>query len=93
MRARAAALERDDYRCVACGAPATEVHHIVPVAAGGHDDIDNLASLCHACHVAETRRAARAGGGRKLVRRTPGEGRPPSFFARTNFRADAPSAS
>ena len=47
---RAEALERDGHACVNCGAPATEVHHIVPRARGGRDVLGNLASLCDECH-------------------------------------------
>lgn len=36
--------------CAECGAPATDVHHLRPKAAGGPDAWDNLQSLCHACH-------------------------------------------
>jgi 5-methylcytosine-specific restriction protein A len=40
--------------------PASEVHHIVPLAAGGTHAPDNLMSLCKACHsritIGETRR-------------------------------------
>lgn len=59
MRLRAAVLERDGYTCIGCGARATEVHHIVPVASGGPDHPDNLVSLCHDCHVLASRRAGR----------------------------------
>lgn len=31
--------------------PAEEVHHIVPLSAGGQNDINNLRSLCRSCHV------------------------------------------
>ena len=30
--------------------PATEVHHIIPVADGGTNSYDNLAALCKSCH-------------------------------------------
>lgn len=32
--------------------PATEVHHIIPIASAPHlrMDTDNLMSVCHACH-------------------------------------------
>ena len=49
-RVRAQALERDGYRCQACGAPATEVDHLLPVIDGGTDAAGNLRSLCTACH-------------------------------------------
>lgn len=54
--ARVARLTYDDGRCVYCGAPATEVHHVVAVADGG--DLyghDNLASVCPSCHATLTR--------------------------------------
>ena len=53
---RAACLARDGYRCVLCGAPATDADHIVPRAQGGPDELANLRALCHPCHL---RRAGR----------------------------------
>jgi 5-methylcytosine-specific restriction endonuclease McrA len=53
---RAACLARDGGMCVLCGAPATDADHIVPRAQGGSDDLANLRSLCHRCHL---RRAGR----------------------------------
>ena len=46
----------DNPYCVICGKPATDVHHILPRAAGGTDDWSNLEALCHACHSAITER-------------------------------------
>lgn len=43
--------------------PATEVHHKIPKASGGSDDIENLEALCHACHSAETMKELNRGGG------------------------------
>jgi len=41
----------------ACGARATEAHHIVPVRDGGAPyDVGNGRGLCHDCHSAETAR-------------------------------------
>lgn len=40
--------------CARCGAPATDVDHIIPRSAGGIDDWGNLQALCHACHSAKT---------------------------------------
>jgi 5-methylcytosine-specific restriction endonuclease McrA len=54
-RLRARVLERDAWTCGRCGAPATEVHHIVPWAQGGSDDEANLVSVCHQCHQQLTR--------------------------------------
>lgn len=36
--------------CAMCGLPANHVHHIVPKVLGGTDAIENLVSLCAACH-------------------------------------------
>lgn len=49
--------------CVVCGAPATDVDHILPKRLGGTDTRDNLQSLCHACHTRKTMRERQAGGG------------------------------
>jgi uncharacterized CHY-type Zn-finger protein len=38
------------FACVACHQPFVEVHHIIPQAQGGSDDIDNAAALCAYCH-------------------------------------------
>lgn len=40
------------HRCVRClsDAPEVDVHHIVPVAAGGTNSEDNLVVLCPTCH-------------------------------------------
>lgn len=48
-------LERDGRRCVVCGDDAKsgavlEVDHIVSVANGGSDDLENLQTLCWACN-------------------------------------------
>lgn len=50
-------LQRDNHRCVVCGASPSkdtsvtlEVDHISPVAKGGSDSPDNLRTLCHACN-------------------------------------------
>src|SRR5262245_22398279 len=53
---RAQVLSRDGYRCLMCGAKATDsgvtlqVDHVVPVDRGGTDDLDNLAALCQPCN-------------------------------------------
>jgi len=50
-------LARDDYRCRVCGhspedhpAIKLEIHHVVEQAIGGLTIIDNLITLCKACH-------------------------------------------
>ncbi|MCS7256101.1 MAG: HNH endonuclease signature motif containing protein [Thermomicrobium sp.] len=40
----------EEPRCRLCGAPATEVHHIVPLSSGGTHDRTNLMPLCARCH-------------------------------------------
>lgn len=63
-------LRRDRYRCrvESCGhARHLEVHHRVPVAAGGRTELSNLITLCRRCHrmlheqEQETRRAVSMG--------------------------------
>lgn len=47
-------LERDRFTCQYCGAFAPnvqlEVDHVVPVAAGGTDELENLVTSCFACN-------------------------------------------
>ena len=44
-------LEASDYRCIACGASKNLcIDHIMPVAKGGSDDIENLQTLCRSCN-------------------------------------------
>jgi len=40
--------------------PATEVDHIIPLASGGTNDLENLQPLCHSCH---SRKTAKEDGG------------------------------
>lgn len=60
---RAKALQRDGHTCQVrgprCTVGATEVDHIVPVSAGGTDDLSNLQSVCRADHNAKTQAEAR----------------------------------
>ena len=42
--------------CVECGAPATDVDHIVPIAEGGSHKWENLQALCHRHHSGKTMR-------------------------------------
>lgn len=58
---RLIALERDRYLCQLClkqgwYVSATTVDHIVAKAHGGTDHLNNLQSLCEACHKAKTAR-------------------------------------
>ena len=47
-------FKRDGYRCRECGASkdetSLEIDHIVPVARGGTNDINNLQTLCRECN-------------------------------------------
>lgn len=43
-------LERDNYVCAYCGGHATTVDHVVSVANGGTDDLDNLVAACWPCN-------------------------------------------
>lgn len=46
-------LERYNHRCASCGSTDDlEIHHIVPIAVGGSNNLFNLAALCHSCHMA-----------------------------------------
>lgn len=54
---RKKALQRDDYSCQRCGAKGGEegnqelhVHHILPKAEGGSNQLENLTTLCRVCH-------------------------------------------
>ena len=44
------AKRRAHFSCVVCHQPFVEVHHIIPQAAGGSDDLENAAPLCASCH-------------------------------------------
>jgi len=44
-------LERDGWRCQQCGSMKNlEVHHLNARSRLGHDRLENLITLCHACH-------------------------------------------
>lgn len=57
---RRSVLQRDNYRCQECGLSNSDskdtygeglsVHHIVPYEDGGTHALDNLVTLCKACH-------------------------------------------
>ena len=58
-RVRRAAIERDGYRCRACGRASVgsfEVDHIIPISKGGLPfDLENLQTLCRSpCHFDKT---------------------------------------
>ena len=41
---------RSNCKCVICQQPFVDVHHIIPEADGGPNDLDNAAPLCASCH-------------------------------------------
>jgi hypothetical protein len=44
------AKQKSTFRCCLCHKPFVEIHHIVPQAEGGADELDNAAPLCSSCH-------------------------------------------
>ena len=58
--------------CAACHvAPSTIADHVIPVAEGGTDDIDNGQGMCAACHNRKTRAEIARGRARKSPKRPP----------------------
>jgi len=49
-RNRLRVLERDGYTCQYCQRPAKTVDHLVPVARGGGNEVDNLVACCSECN-------------------------------------------
>ena len=49
-RKRYVVLKRDNWRCVYCGAKATQVHHNRYAKNIGNEPIDWLVSVCDSCH-------------------------------------------
>ena len=50
QRKRYLVLKRDGWRCVYCGAHATQVHHLKYAKHIGREPIDWLVSICDECH-------------------------------------------
>lgn len=54
LQVRFAVLQRDGFRCSYCGATSQTaqlvVDHVVPIAAGGSDEMINLTTACIACN-------------------------------------------
>jgi len=52
IKERSKAFKRDHYRCVRCGKDRTKLHahHKLARSAGGEDKMNNLNTLCDACH-------------------------------------------
>ena len=55
---RFAVLQRDGFRCRYCGASgdsrSLHVDHITPVAAGGENEFENLATACQSCNAGKS---------------------------------------
>jgi 5-methylcytosine-specific restriction endonuclease McrA len=47
---RVRVLARDRWTCQECGAPASDVDHVLPRAYGGPDTAPNLLALCARCN-------------------------------------------
>lgn len=70
-RLRSRILNRDFNRCF-CGAAATDVDHIKPVAEGGTDDESNLRAICAYHHAHKSaQEGARAKNAKYNARRKP----------------------
>lgn len=41
---------KSDFRCVVCGTPIVQIHHIIPQEEHGPDTIENAVALCAHCH-------------------------------------------
>ena len=57
-------FERDNFRCVACGASALDgtilhVDHILPRSKGGTDTIENFQTLCQTCNIGKSNKSER----------------------------------
>lgn len=47
---RKSIINRDEGRCVLCGRPYQEMHHIVYRGNGGKSTMENMCCLCWHCH-------------------------------------------
>lgn len=45
------AVDRTEGKCANCGSKYEVVHHIIPIASGGKDNVENLIPLCRKCHL------------------------------------------
>lgn len=53
QRKRYVVFKRDNWRCVYCGARATQVHHLRYTRNIGREPIDWLVSVCNECHTSK----------------------------------------
>lgn len=72
-RLRREAIRVLGYECARCGVDGRDVHleldHVIPVAEGGEDTIDNAQWLCNPCHKPKTQAEAKRGRARSPQRR------------------------
>ena len=48
-------LERDNYTCQVCGAPARDVDHVIPYWRSHNGMTINMRALCHPCNLVNRR--------------------------------------
>ena len=48
-------IKRDGNKCWLCGGKWSQIDHVVPKAAGGLNNVENLQLLCRECHEKKTR--------------------------------------
>lgn len=74
-RLRRQAIRAYGNECAQCGTHGTEttleLDHVVPVAEGGTDTLDNAQLICPTCHGPKTQAEAARGRARKSGRRKP----------------------
>lgn len=63
---RADVFARDDYTCQYCGERGgkLECDHVIPIAKGGRDDMENLKTACFACNRSKRDKLLSEWGGR-----------------------------
>lgn len=82
----AQALRRHGRRCYVCGAVGVplERDHIIPVAEGGSNEVENCAPICKPCHKLKSERErirayrARQAKAKRPAEKHPSEGLKPS---------------
>ena len=71
-KAKAAIVARQCAVCAACGQPAKrwEFDHIIALAIGGADEIENLRAVCPPCHAVKTKDDVKRAAKVKRIQRT-----------------------
>ncbi len=66
---RVAIYDREGGHCFHCGDPISaydfHVDHLIPIAAGGSDEMDNLAASCAPCNLAKSDKIVIEGRGER----------------------------